>query len=1228
MTEAEFEVLLGHPEGPQLDFKRETYRLTGDGAGDLIKDVLSMANTPREGDSHVVIGVKKHPDGSYDLVGLPESPDDNEFQNAVKSKVHPCPVFLFFTITYQDKVFGIVRIKPERIGPCQATTDVGKVRRYVTYWRRGSQNDEARPDEQEIIRKWCRSGVPELTKVEIPADPQTPWERFLYAVHGFERERVYVLAVGPQRHPDPQRLRGLGVAPWNFVMDFDPLSSENGLAAAVHSTIRQNRALHEIALDDHAVIHVDRSCYWYYARGLSRRLETLVEDGWIAWRRKYGRHVQGQFRRLADGRMSRPVTVISMWSDEDYVRTVFDASIDVFGQGVDFVVASPDANGLARLRERYDATLIEISPEHLSEGIFAQFAPGPETPGNVILLPTRSGVAVPLSPDDRGYVEEEIEVVGLTQGTVADADREACTAFLRGREITWFELGLHCDVDREKAVRVLKVVRQDLGAGPDRRPRGTTRINLYHSPGAGGTTMGRRILWQMHLEYPCVVLHRAVPSETVDRLQTIHRLTGLPLLVLVEGAEVAENYTEDLFSLLRARQIPVVLLQVLRRFTQTEDRERSFFVDSQLSPVEATRFGYRLADARPQRRAHVLSLVARAGAHERSPFYLALETFEEHFEGLHKYVEARIQHATDQQKCILLFLSLAYHYGQQPIPAQRFSALLSLPPTLKVDFEKALPLYLRELIRRQSGNVWRPAHHLIAQELLRQLLAPNATDDRVWRQNLSTWAMKFAEFCRGDDALPSREMVELASRCFVFRDDRDLLGRETSGGPGQFSHLIEDIPVAEGRLALLLKLTDLFPDEAHFWAHLGRFYAIQQHDTEKAIAAIERAIQINPEDHVLYHMKGMALRSQAYQIMQQVDGEDPKSRLRKVLAIASQAAEQFIISRNKEPNEEHGYISHIQMLLRLVDFAKVALGADTVQQVLVNPTVDPALRESLDVAEDLLEQARRLREGDRPSAHVESCRNRLDAAYGRFDIVLRGWDNLLTRSDVYHPPVRRELVHTYLVRKERRWERLDSRELDRVLDLLESNIQEEPNEKKNIRLWMRAIRRKKPPVALETVIERVSYWKTNSLEIDAVYYLYVLYALQAMEGSVLALPPMNENVEECRRRARLRPNRTGSFEWVGQGQRLQRLVHYTELGSWDPSKDFWENAHRLSRLRGAIVSLPGPESGLIQLDCGMRVFFVPGKSGHVRGRDENRAVTLYLGFSYDGPRAWEVQNVS
>ena len=99
--------------------------------------------------------------------------------------------------------------------------------------------------------------------------------------------------------------------------------------------------------------------------------------------------------------------------------------------------------------------------------------------------------------------------------------------------------------------------------------------------------------------------------------------------------------------------------------------------------------------------------------------------------------------------------------------------------------------------------------------------------------------------------------------------------------------LIEDIPLPEGRLTVLLRLTELFSDQAHFWAHLGRFYAIQQHDTEKAIGAIDTAIGLNPEDHVLYHMKGMALRSQAFELMLQPDYEHPKESLKEVIALAA-----------------------------------------------------------------------------------------------------------------------------------------------------------------------------------------------------------------------------------------------------------------------------------------------------------------------------------------------------
>lgn len=1219
----EFVKLLARPEGPTTDFKRDAYDLTTDGGrGSFIKDVLSMANTPRSEPAYIVLGVAEA-DGKKELVGLAKSVDDAVYQDTLKSKVHPCPNILYIPILHEGRTYGVIVIQPDQKGPCQATTDVGKVRRYVIYWRRGTQNDEARADEQEAIRKWCTGYVAPV--INIPKAPRTPWEEFLRATYDFEGGRLYVLVTGPSGATNT-RLTGLATAPWDFVLDFEVKANDPGsVAQIVQPELRTKRAVHEVMLGDNPTIHVDQSCYWYYARGAITKAETTVPDTWSAWKRKYGHDVSRQLQALAANRNSRPATFIALWDSEDHIDTVFSAALDAFGEAVSFVVAHPSARNLQRLSQRYEATLLEITLEHVADGLHTLHNERAVQRADVVQLPTKSGTRVTLEAEVVRYLEEELEILGMTSGTIADEARETCSAFLRGKQITWFELGLNCDVERDKTERVLKAVLYDLGGGDDGRSKGTTRINIYHAPGAGGSTIGRCIAWRVHLTFPTVVLKKSMRAETASRLETIYRLTALPILLLLEGADVQESQTEELYSTLRARQVSVVFLQVLRRFSPIKEGDRSFYLATPLSQTEANRFAHKLSLARPERRKRLLSLASNGTPEERSAFYFALETFEKDFEGLPHYVRARLSQATPQQTTVLVFLALAHHYGHRGVPASAFAALLGLPRTQKVKFDQVFPQHLMDLLRVDSKDIWRTAHDLIALELLRQALAPGM-DNRHWRQNLSTWAVRFVNFCRSDDPVASADMVEVASRCFVFRDDSDRLGTDASedGVSRNFSHLIQDIPSQDGRLIVLQELTKRFPDEAHFWGHLGRFYSLELHDSDNALRALNKAIELSPGDGVLYHMKGMALRSQLYKSLQ--PGEP--TTVAAAVELAEKAAEQFALARDKDPFDEHGYVSHIQMLLRLVEFAKRSMAAESAQKLLTNPLTNPTVRESVDVAEDLLEQAGKLRQGERPSAHVEQCRVQLDALYGRFNEVLQGWDNLLSRTDVYRPPIRRQLVQTYVVRRNRHWERLEMKEIKRIVELLEQNLLEEPHERRNLRLWLQAVRRMRPPLNLENAIEKVTYWKTNTTDIDPVYYLYILHALRALDGYELALGPYKENLEECRRRSRMRPNRTGSFEWLGRGDALARLVHYSELGGWSTEGDFWRDSGRLSRVRGTIGMISGPQSGHVDLSSGVRAFFVPGRSDHAKGRDENRTVDFYLGFSYDGPRAWEVQNVS
>ena len=232
--------------------------------------------------------------------------------------------------------------------------------------------------------------------------------------------------------------------------------------------------------------------------------------------------------------------------------------------------------------------------------------------------------------------------------------------------------------------------------------------------------------------------------------------------------------------------------------------------------------------------------------------------------------------------------------------------------------------------------------------------------------------------------------------------------------------------------------------------------------------------------------------------------------------------------------------------------------------------------------------------------------------------------NILGRRDVYAPPIRRQVVWTYLARRGRKWDGLPERELERVSSLLHANLEEEPNNSTNLRLWVQAVRRLPRPPSIEAINERVLSWRATTSSLDASYYLYILYALQALDGLSFARDSALRFIEETRIKARFPRARTKSVDWLAQGSGVSRLVHHSELGEWLPTKEFWGRVEKLARLSGRIARIEGPQAGTIDV-AGLSAFFVPARGDFFRGRSENQSVNFYLGFSYDGLRAWEVK---
>jgi hypothetical protein len=1222
MTEWSIEDLLKRPESPTLDFKRDKYDFGGVKHESLekrivfAKDVICMANTPRTESAFIVLGAKKNVDGTMSLPGIPSHFDDAFLQDQLNGLVHPHPAFIYSQAAYEGKQFGVIEIRTDRSqGPFYPTKSLAPdfLRPNLLYFRRGSVNSEANSDEQKWIHDWFAGRT---DKPLLSSENDSAWSQVLGNLQEVTNGSRLVLLSAPSQSAPPDAYSHLGVIDWQFVVDLDPSSDDAGVLHHCRAQLEPRRSIHRVTLGDSLTGNLRRSTTWYFAKGLAGRSSSIKQDGWAEWLKSYGRDLREKFVAFG-GAVSAPILLVAIWdSDESsrYINKCIETAIEVFGDALRVMVITEDKTSVEKYLEA-DAQVIRISIRHFLEGLSAWDRGAATISTRQILLPGRDGVRKELTPQDWAWIEEDLELLHLSTGAQLSPDSQPCTEFLKGVSIPWFDLGVGCDVERDKRSHIEKAVRRDLDQ------RHNTRVNLFHRPGAGGTTIARRLAWNIHHDFPVALLRRCSAKETVERIEKLYSTSERSVLVVREGGDVSDSEADALAGLLAARQIPSVLLQVLRRHTKEIDRERVFFVDSILSTLETERFRAVLKKELGSR-GREIDRIATGSAAERTPFLFGLAAFAEDYKGLGPYVLKNLNGIPETQISILTTLAIAHAYGQQPVSEQHFATLVGVPRNRRVDLRKALSPQALTLLVEVGAGKWRTSHHLVAREIIKKLLSRGLPDERNWQTRLADTAIQFAEFCASEDQLESQEIDSLISRVFYYRDDSELLGT-VKAGERLFSEMIQEIPAPEGRLRVLKRLVELFPTQAHYWAHLCRFYTIQLRQFEDARNAIDRAIELRPQDHLLQHMKGMAIRGALYE---RISKETP---LDEILPLAREASDCFERARSLAPEDEHGYISEAQMVTRVLDYAQRLTGTDAV--IVAATHEDSWLREAFQRAEELLRSVRHDKFNETPSEYEERCRAELDLLYGSHEQALQRWQNLLDRRDskgesfCYAPPIRRQIVWTLLSRRRRRWENLQPTELRRAVELLEQNVAEEPQDDRNVRLWVQSARYLADAPTLDAAIERVAYWKSLGNSLDAIYYLATLYSLQALQGSLLAGEKAMRALEECRQKARFRRDRTRSFEWLSDGMGLQQLVHQERLGEWHRDSNFWTNSDPLKRVNGVIAAIAGPQAGEIEVSGGIRAFFVPGPHDFAKGRSENRKVTFFMGFSYDGPRAWSVR---
>lgn len=1014
-------------------------------------------------------------------------------------------------------------------------------------------------------------------------------------------------------------LQILGRIPWSFVLDFDPESKQGGLLAAAHPMLLRYRAPHEVLPDTLQEINYKEATCWFMAAGLRERADTLKAD-YDAWRRQYLPAIRELAHKLRKSVSPQPVLTLIVPSGltEQYLRATWECLDEVFTDEARCVVVHDHEIDPGNIKEKQGVTSVQCPLENLVSGLWQMY--GTTSAAEQIQIPGRGSsekerIPVFLEEEDFQYLKEDLEIVHARLLQEPQEGRRVGHDFWRGHEITWTELDMGADVRRDLSEPLKREIITRLDESRN------VSIPLYHTPGAGGTTLARHIAWDLKDLYPTVRVHHFSPY-TASRIERLFHITKLPVLAVMEAANVPSPAREQLYKELKGRNARAVFLYVVRNINP----HGAFSLQDPMVEQEANRFYERYKNIALSGRAGTLARLSHDEQMRpyRSPFFFGLYAFEEQFVHVPDFVRAHLDGLTDESSRIVCFLALVTRFSQSALTDDVIGGILRFSVTRPRRLNELLGDGPARLVLHRNGQA-RIIHPLIAQEMLKQLLTPsNPGNQDEWKRRLVDLSCSFIESLADIAGSDSTTILDIFMQMFISRDP----WQEGTCRRRHFSELILTIPSQAGQHRVLLKLKDSCPNEAHFWNHLGRHHIYAMHSRyEGAKECLKRAIELDPRNDVHHHALGMVYR---YEIRNQLDklirqGATAEQGLTATGELVDKAEACFEKARELDQETEYGYITNIQLLIEIIErLFRLSSCQDYAQFLSETGLVSTWGREKLPWAEELLRRVKNLQAQDKLSRLTVECEAKMFDFYGLFESMISSLQTLLQRADIQRPPIRRAMANAYYAHRRRDWKAMRSRDLRKIYTLMAENLEDDPTNARDLRLWFQAYRRLSDFNMLEC-IDRLNGWATREGSIEAHYYLYILHFLQWRQEILGDHRLVIDHIRKCQTLVG-EIGRTRSFEWLAKEPVWCPLVHQSELGEWNDEINFYRKTDPLSLIEGMVKQIKGPQSGLLALGP-FDVFFFP-LDDFLPGRDENKRVQFYLGFSYDGLRGWRVQRIT
>lgn len=845
-----------------------------------------------------------------------------------------------------------------------------------------------------------------------------------------------------------------------------------------------------------------------------------------------------------------------------------------------------------------------------------------------------------------------------------NADHSHTGDFYKGEHISWDELSRHYDVKRDKYDAIFEALKNFM-----RRPK-VTVYTIYTKPGAGGTTISRRLAYDIFLLNQQCLLERPVIVvflKKFDRITTIAKLDEISqrsgntkILLIAESKIISQRQVNSLTEALQQGEKNITILFVV---TTTKLHEYCHMPNSHslseiLTPIEKQIF----ADIYSQHAGlsmETKNFLLSKPRTELLDFPIsANDTFVN--EHIQSYVNSWMEELPQNIREFCAFAAFAsYFSGGLFINESLLKPIIGSSYGLSImyihGYEKDALYRLFTNDTNSEGNpipFWKPRYSVFAPSIINSVWIN-------WKDRVHEIGKNLINIIKQNGHIDDDDM-NLLNSVFIERRERDFRSNSFMPILQKFSTLIESIKDLDRAEGVLSALRDAFPDDPYFAAHFARFLFekaslsnITLPDDAAYIKAqqnIDNALMLDGSSDDIFHIRGMFYRRRIASLLNAYRSQISEYTERKCREFLTTWVDQALYSFdqciNLAPTSAYGYVAKSQLIREAIEFEQTLRGLKKGDFSFIED--DEYWHELVDVLGVTLDNLNGLCQQFRGNSIEESpaniketismydqCRLYYTSLIGITDDIINKYrQKINSESSEMRGHYRKLFCDALILSKMkntsseyRAYGKLNNNELAELMGILNDRINSGDVTAYEKLFNLHIYRNEEFP--LDEIIDLLRSWEAACISgnisgftlLRARFLLGSIYAVKAIVDDL----PNIELCEMSRKYFDLSREMAKTFNSTPYGSRLSPLYflgYDTDIHALVPKQAPIEDRRTVS---GRILRIDKRNQGWIRLKSGLEVSF--NAEGYDAQLDINKEISGQLGFRYQGLGLYQFNKV-